>query len=341
MGPGPELNATAPPGAGPALRLALAAACGLILLVGFTANGLMLLVVGRGPRGPVRPLLALTNSLMVNITLSDLLFLACVVPVQLLSFLRAGWWLGPALCTASQAANTATMFCTFYSMVATALLRHAAVARPPAALPAGPAARLLLCGAMWALGLAASLPNWLFQGLAGAGPGALACLLLRSPPQTSCYFALLGALAFLPCALGLGCSFSHVGWLLRTQPRGPTGESVREHRENTGLMLTVLGVFVLMWGPCSVLGYLSAVGALPDTLGVFVASSLCTILAYSNCAVSPILCFYLSRPFRAGLQDLLRLPRAPRPPGGGRVAAVGREHVLPGLGAMAGPEETA
>ncbi|CAD7677767.1 unnamed protein product [Nyctereutes procyonoides] len=320
MQPGLEPNATSAAGLAatpePLLRLVLAGACGLVLLVGLLANGLMLLVVGRGP-GASRPLLVLTNSLMVNITLSDLLFLACVVPVLLLSFLRPDWWLGPVVCTTSQATNNATMFCTFYSMVATALLRHVAVARPDVALPSGRGARLLLCGAMWVLGLTVSLPNWLFQRVVveeGAA-GARACLLLLSPAQTSCYFTLLGALAFLPCMLGLGCSFSHVGWLLWTQPRGPIGESIPEHQENTGFILVVLVVFVLMWGPCSVLGYVAAVGGLPATPVAFVASSLCTILAYSNCAVSPVLCFYLSRPFQAGLRDLFRRPRAARHPG--------------------------
>lgn len=328
-----EPNATFPgglPGA-PArlLRAALAGLCGLVLLAGLPANGLLLLVLGRGPGSP-RPLLALTNGLMVNVALSDLLFLGCVVPVQLLSFLCHDWWLGPTVCTASQAINTATMFCTFYSMVATALLRHAAVAWPGAALPASRGARLLLCGAMWVLGLTASLPNWLFQRVtvepqAVGAPGAQACLLLLSPARASRYFALLGALAFLPCAWGLGCAFGHVGWLLRTRPRGPPGESVREHRENTGLVLLVLLVFLLMWGPCSVLGYVAATGRLPDTPVTFVASSLCTLLAYSNCAVSPLLCLCLSNPFRAGLRDLCR--RRPRGVGG---AAAGRDSTQPG-----------
>ena len=314
------------------LRLIFAGVCGLILLVGLVANGLMLVVVGRASGAP-RPLLALTNSLMVNITLSDLLFLACVVPVLLLSFLRPHWWLGPVLCTASQATNNATMFCTFYSMVATALLRHVAVAWPDVALPSGRGARLLLCGAAWVLGLTASLPTWLFQRVVveEGAVGAPACLLLLSPAQASCYFSLLGALAFLPCTLGLGCSFGHVGWLLRTRPRGPSGESVREHQENAGLILVVLVVFVLMWGPCSVLGYVAAVGGLPATPAAFVASSLCTILAYSNCAVSPILCFYLSRPFRAGLRDLFCRPRAARHPGGVGGAGMVMESIQPGL----------
>ncbi|KAF5929657.1 allatostatin-A receptor-like [Diceros bicornis minor] len=315
----------------PLLRLVFAGVCGLILLVGLLANGLMLLVVGRGPGAPC-PLLALTDSLMVNITLSDLLFLACVVPVLLLSFLRRDWWLGPAVCTISQATNNATMFCTFYSMVATALLRHVAVARPDAALPSSRGACLLLCGAMWVLGLTASLPNWLFQRvvLEEEAVGARACLLLLSPTRTSCYFTLLGALAFLPCMLGLGCSFSHVGWLLWTQPRGPMGESIREHQENTGLILIVLVVFVLMWGPCSVLGYVAAVRGLPATTTAFVASSLCTILAYSNCTVSPILCFYLSRPFRAGLRDLFCRQMAARHPRGMGGAGMVMESIQPG-----------
>ncbi|XP_064216515.1 pyroglutamylated RF-amide peptide receptor-like [Aotus nancymaae] len=181
----------------------------------------MLLAVDWGPGIP-HPLHALTHSLMMNITLSDLLFVACVVPVLLLSFLQHDWWLGPAICI-SQATKTATMFCTFYSMVATALLCHMAVARPNVAFPASWGTRLLLCGAVWALGLTASLPNWLFQQVAveeetAGAPETWACLLLLSPAGTSCYFSLLGALAFLPCMLGLGCSFSHVGWLLWTQP---------------------------------------------------------------------------------------------------------------------------
>ncbi|XP_003789359.1 galanin receptor type 1-like [Otolemur garnettii] len=316
------------------LRLIFAGVCGLILLVGLMVNGLMLLVVGQGPSAH-RPLLALTNSLMVNITLSDLLFLACVVPVLLLSFLQHDWWLGPAVCTISQATNTGTMFCTFYSMVATALLRHVAVAWPDVALPASQSIRLLLCGAMWVLGLTVSLPNWLFQRVAveEETAGALetqACLLLLSPAQTSCYFTLLGALAFLPCLLGLGCSFCHVHWLLWARPQGPTGESIQEHQENTRLILVVLVVFMLMWGPCSVLGYVAAMGYLPATPEAFVASSLCTILAYSNCAVSPLLCFYLSRPFRAGLRNLFhRLLSARHPRGVGGAATV-MDSVPPG-----------
>ncbi|XP_007517897.1 nociceptin receptor-like [Erinaceus europaeus] len=310
-----------------ALRLTFAGLCSLILLVGLLANGLMLLVVGRGPSAP-RPLLALTNSLMVNITLSDLLFLVCVVPVLLLSFLQQDWWLGPTICTTSQAANNATMFCTFYSMVATALLRHMAVAWPDVALPAGLGARLLLCGVMWGLGLVASLPNWLFQAVVVEEGGA-ACLLLLRPEQISCYFTLLGALAFLPCMLGLGCSFGHVNWLLRVQPRGPLGESTQEHQENTGLILIVLVVFVLMWGPCSVMGYMAAVGELPESPVAFVASSFCTILAYSNCAVSPILCFYLSRPFREGLRAIFCGPRVIRQPRSGHGVAMETEHDQP------------
>ncbi|CAI9168294.1 unnamed protein product [Rangifer tarandus platyrhynchus] len=121
-----------------------------------------------------------------------------------------------------------------------------------------------------------------------------------------------------------------MGWLLWTQPRGPEGESAREHQENTRLILVALLVFVLMWGPCSVLGYVAAVGDLPATPVAYMASSLCTLLAYSNCAVTSILCFYLSRPFRAGLRDLFRRPLAARYPRAVGGAGVVMESVQPG-----------
>ncbi|TKC38001.1 hypothetical protein EI555_013009, partial [Monodon monoceros] len=240
--------------------------------------GVGLLAVGRGPGAP-HPLLTLTNSLTASITLSDLLFLAGVVPVLLLSFLWQDWWLGPTICTISQAANTTTMFCTFYGMVAMALLCHVAVAWPDAALPSGLGVRLLLCGATWVLGLTASLPNWLFQRVV-VEEEAQACLLLLNPAQTSCYFTLLGALAFLPCMMGLGSSFSHLGWLLWRHTHSPRGLS--------------------------------------------------TILAYSNCAVSPILCFYLSCPFQARLRDLFCRPMAARHPRDVGGAGVAIERIQPG-----------
>ncbi|XP_074167199.1 galanin receptor 2a-like [Sminthopsis crassicaudata] len=302
------------------LRPIFAILCGLILLVGLLANGLMLIILvrGSGSRGQAPgPLLALTNSLMVNITLSDLVFLVYVVPVLLLTFLQEDWWLGPFVCTTSQSFNMGTMFCTFYSMVATALLRHAAVAFPTMALPAGRGAQLSLCLTMWILGFSVSLPNWLYQRVVeegkdegketavGTGSALIhSCLMLLAPTQTNCYFTLLGALAFLPFALMLVLSFSHLGWLLWSGEWPQVPLDVRQHREATGLILVVLVVFVLMWGPCSVLGYVAAAGYLPDTYTVFVATSLCTILAYSNCAVSPILCFCLSRQFQAGIKDL-------------------------------------
>lgn len=87
-------------------------------------------VASRGAAGPWAPTdgggrwassvsaaLPLTTSLTVNVILSDLPPVSFVVPALLLGLLHRGWWLGPAVCTASQATNTATMFCTFYRMI--------------------------------------------------------------------------------------------------------------------------------------------------------------------------------------------------------------------------------
>ena len=181
---------------------------------------------------------------------------------------------------------------------------------------------------MWVLGLAASLPTWLFQR-AVVEEGAWACLLLLDPAQTSCYFTLLGAPAFLPCVLGLGGSFGHMGWLLWTQPRprgggrpGAPGEH-QAHPRSAGGPRADVGALLRA-------GLLAAVGDLPATPVAYMASSLCTLLAYSSCALSPILCFSLSRPFRARLRDLFRRPLAARHPRAAGEAGVVMESVQPG-----------
>lgn len=69
-------------------------------------------------------------------------------------------------------------------------------------------------------------------------------------------------------------------------PWGKASRSTR--RQGSSLMLVV---FVLMWVPCSTMGYVVAMGCLPAMPVAFVASSLCTILPYSTCAISPTLCF--------------------------------------------------
>ncbi|KAG6922100.1 C-C chemokine receptor type 1-like [Chelydra serpentina] len=298
------------------LRYVFATLCSLILLVGLTGNLLMLLVLIEGLQSSSSSssshISTLTSTLMVNITVSDLLFLLYNVTVLLLAFLQEDWQMGVAVCVSSQSLSMWTMFCSFYSMVATSILRYVAVVHPTCSFSTSKVQRLLLCTSMWLLGFFVSIPNWLHQRVMAAGD-AHYCVLLLTPEQTFLYFLLFGGIAFLPFVLLMLLCYSRVVQSLwfRSTRVGHLPGSAQLNQKATVMILTVVTVFVLMWIPCSVVIYLSATHRLSQTPAAFVASSLAMVLAYSNCSVSPLICFSLSAQFQGSLKKLL-FRRGPR-----------------------------
>ncbi|XP_067387533.1 galanin receptor 2a-like [Emydura macquarii macquarii] len=295
------------------LRYVFASFCGLILLVGLVGNLLMLLVLIEGLQSrSSSQISSLTSTLMINITVSDLLFLLYNVTVLLLTFLWEDWQMGLAVCVTSQSLSMWTMFCSFYSMVATSILRYVAVIHPTCSFSTSKVQRLLLCISMWLLGFFVSIPNWMHQRVMEIGD-THHCMLLMTPEQTFLYFVLFGSVAFLPFVLLLFLCYSRIVQSLwcRNMHVVQVPGSARLSQKATVMILTVVTVFVLMWIPCSVVIYLSATRCCSQTPAAFVASSLAMVLAYSNCSVSPLICFSLSDQFQSDLKKLL-FRRAPR-----------------------------
>nr|XP_006132222.1 somatostatin receptor type 4-like [Pelodiscus sinensis] len=295
------------------LRCIFATFCSLTLLVGLVGNLLMLLVLTEGFQSSSSSHIStLSSTLMVNITASDLLFLLYNVTVLLLTFLQEDWQLGVACCVSSQSLSMWTMFCSFYSMVATSILRYVAVVHPSCSFSTSKGQRLLLCMSTWLLGFCVSIPNWMHQRVMKAGE-AHHCVLLMTPEQTFLYFILVGGVAFLPFVLLLLLCYARIVQVLwcRHSHMAPSAGSAQLNQKATVMILTVVTVFVLMWIPGCVVIYLSATHRLSQTPAAFVASSVATVLAYSNCSVSPLICFSLSDQFQGSLKKLL-FRRGPR-----------------------------
>ncbi|XP_054836379.1 galanin receptor 2b-like [Eublepharis macularius] len=288
------------------LRYIFASFCGLTLLIGFAGNLFMLLVLIEGfQRGSNSSISMMTNTLMVNITVSDLIFLLYNVTVLLFTFVYEDWDMGAAVCISSQSFSMWTMFCSFYSMVATSILRYLAVIHPTYSFSTNRHQRFLFCMLMWFMGFTVSIPNWMHQGVIVI-EDARYCMLLMTPKQTYLYFVLFGGIAFFPFVLLLVLCYGRIVQSLWCRRRIVVHSSVSIHlnKKATVMILTVLAIFILMWIPCSVVIYLSATHSLPQTSAAFVASSVSTVLAYSNCSVSPLICFSLSDQFHAGLKKL-------------------------------------
>ncbi|XP_069098260.1 allatostatin-A receptor-like [Pleurodeles waltl] len=249
----------------------------------------------------------MTSTLMINLTISDMLFLFYNVTILLVSFVFEDWQMGFAICVSSQSMSMWTMFCSFYTMVAISILRYIAAVHPTCGFSVSRAHRLVICLATWLMGFAVSIPNWIHQVVVQVEE-ANYCMLLMTSQQTFLYFVLFGGIAFLPFVLLLlVCYFRIVQslWFSRSMVARSSAH-IQHNQKATVIILIVLVVFVIMWIPCSVVIFLSAAQSLPQTPGAFIANNLSSVLAYSNCSVSPIICFSLSEQFQAGLRKLFQ-----------------------------------
>ncbi|XP_069488829.1 C-C chemokine receptor type 8-like [Ambystoma mexicanum] len=289
------------------IKYIFASFSGIILLVGSVGNILMLLVLIGSQRSNAGAISTLTSALMINLTISDMVFLFYNVTVLLVSFVFEDWRMGVAVCVSSQSMSMWTMFCSFYTMVAISILRYIAAVHPTYGCTVSRTQRLVICLTTWIMGFAVSIPNWMHQVVVKVEE-ANYCMLLMTSQQTFLYFVLFGGVAFLPFViLLLVCYFRIVQslWFGRMLA-APSSGHLQHNQKATIIILAVLMVFVIMWIPCSVVIFLSASHILAQTPAAFIVTNLSFVLAYSNCSVSPIICFSLSDQFQAGLRKLFQ-----------------------------------
>ncbi|KAJ1139229.1 hypothetical protein NDU88_005604 [Pleurodeles waltl] len=290
------------------IRYFVAVGLGITLVIGIIGNLLMVLVLAKSLQSSNNPVSTMTCTFMVNVTVSDLLFLLYNVPVMLLSFIFEDWVMGPFVCVSSQSMSMLTMFCSFYSMVATSVLRYVAVVHPTHDLSYSRSQRFGLVTLMWILGFLVSLPSWLHQGVAEVGYSTY-CIFCMTEFQTFLYFVLFGGVAFLPAVVVMAiCYWEIIRFLWGWHISGAHADLGR-HRKNrkvTATILTIVTAFIVMWMPYWAVTFLMANHSLSPKPLVYVVSSLATLMAYSNCCISPLIYFAFSEQFRLELSKLFR-----------------------------------
>ncbi|XP_006260122.2 galanin receptor 2a [Alligator mississippiensis] len=288
------------------VRYLLALCLGLVVLVGLTGNLLMILVLADSFRGSKSNIAAITSTLMINISVFDMIFLLYDVPVMLLTFLFEDWRLGATICISSQSLSTWAMCSGFYTMVATSVLRYLAVVHP-ARSSSTCCHRLLLLSLTWILGFVVSIPSWMHQQVISL-ESRFYCVLCMTELQTVLYFALFAGVAFLPAMLLMVlCYWEIVRFLWCRRGGVIRAENChRKSRQVTAKIITIVMVFVVMWMPYWVVTFLLVNRSLPQNPVVYVVSSLSILLAYSNCCVSPLIFFGFSDQTRLQLKNLFR-----------------------------------
>nr|XP_033774550.1 C-C chemokine receptor type 8-like [Geotrypetes seraphini] len=289
-------------------RYILASVYMFIFVVGIPGNILMLLVLLQNLRRmSTEPLSRLTSPLIINITVSDLVFLFYCIPLTFLNLVTVEWRIGYVVCLTHPAVCLWSNFSSLYSMLAVSVLRYLAVVHPTRSRTLSKKLMTLVCLLIWVVSFMVSFPLWVYSSVAKVH-GVLTCVLLMTTQQITLYSRLLAGVAFFPpMSLMILCYLKviHALWSRKSLIVQRTS-SLQVNRKATVMILTMVGSFVLMWVPCWLLLFITGGRQLALTPTLYVATNMTIALAFANCCISPIIYFGLSDQFRTRLWKLFR-----------------------------------
>ncbi|XP_042555407.1 LOW QUALITY PROTEIN: CX3C chemokine receptor 1 [Dipodomys spectabilis] len=272
----------------------------LVFAVGLVGNTLVVLAVGCGPGRRTR---GVTDVYLLNLALSDLLFVA-TLPVWT-HYVISPTGLPHAACALVTTLFFVGFFAGVFFVTLISVDRYVAIVRPAAALGGRSASHGVTRSlGVWGAALLAAAPQFMFTGRSqdeclGVYPASLqlAWPVLRAVEATLLGFA-LPALVLTFCS----CRITRVLCVAR-DPR-----KTRALR----LVLLVVVAFLVFWTPYQVLLVL-------DTLRLFdffpdcnarrelrLALTLAETLAFSHCCLNPIIYTFAGDRFRGYLRQLAR-----------------------------------
>ncbi|XP_077497911.1 prolactin-releasing peptide receptor-like isoform X1 [Amblyomma americanum] len=307
-----DRNGTAPAGGGGvAARALFGLLYAIVFVLGVSGNGLVCAVVLRR-----RAMRTVTNLLVANLALSDILLCALAVPFTPLYLFLRRWPFGAALCRLVPFAQGVSVYVSSLTLTAIAVHRLRAVVHPLRRRLLRPRSCAVLCAALWAASALLTLPYAAFVRLVvSAADGRAFCEeLWPSEHGRQLFGALTAAVQFLlPLAVVGGC-YARVARRLRRRSR-------RARRTQLMLLAMVLA-FALAWLPLNVCNLLAdfhaASVAWPLGDALFCAAH---AAAMSSTCYNPLLYAWFNDNFRrqfvrppsAAEQTVLETLRSDRP----------------------------
>ncbi|XP_058859925.1 galanin receptor 2b-like [Acipenser ruthenus] len=276
----------------------------LIMCVGTMGNLLLLLVLIDSKRRRLGPINNLTNMFIINITVSDLFLLLYNIPVAFFKKVFEGWRWGAVVCVSHSALTTLTIFSSFYSMVAIAVLRFIAVVYPMHSLALTQKHGFVMI-LIWGAAFVISIPSWMCHKLVDRD-GAETCVNTMEPRQWLLYLTLIGGICFFPPMLLMITLYTKIIYSLWHREAVTANVTLQMNRNATVMILTVLVVFVVMWIPCWVIVFCLAAQRLSHFESSFLINDLAVLLSYSNTCVNPIIFFSFSDQYKQALKRMVK-----------------------------------
>ena len=299
-----------------ALKVGATVAYSLILVVSLVGNSLIVLIVYKTPtlRKPI-------NILIANMAMSDLLFPIFLIPVQLTE-LHVGSWriggtLGRALCKIYPFFGDVSAFVSIQSLVLIAVDRYAAVAVPLwSPLISRKMWRCLIVGT-WILAAAPHSPYFFTFNLVEYQEEKRCMnqweVIFWEKSSFGIYLLSLAILFFFIPFVVLVILYSFILIKLKKQAhpgeQSASAEEQRTRRKRKVLKMTVAIVvaFFICWIPffINVAIFSFEPTKTWDSCKFRVSYNVALFMAYTSCAINPIICLTFTSNYRQALRRLV------------------------------------
>ncbi|XP_017474834.1 PREDICTED: allatostatin-A receptor-like [Rhagoletis zephyria] len=281
---------------------------GLIGLAGLIGNGLVILVVIANQQ-----MRSTTNLLIINLAISDILFVIFCVPFTATDYVLPEWPFGNLWCKFVQYMIVVTCHCSVYTLVLMSFDRFLAVVHPVTSMSLRSERNAMLAIIFaWVLILTTAIPVALAHSVRlyyFKGRNYTACVFSTEEEGWNWVaFQISFFLSSYLAPLTLIC-FLYVGMLARLWRSSPgckpSAESRKGKRRVTRMVVIVVFAFVICWLPIHVILVLKALNRYPGTPSSIMVQIVSHVLAYTNSCINPFLYAFLSDNFRKAFRKIV------------------------------------
>ncbi|XP_054730224.1 allatostatin-A receptor-like [Anastrepha obliqua] len=281
---------------------------GIIGLAGLIGNGLVILVVIANQQ-----MRSTTNLLIINLAISDILFVIFCVPFTATDYVLPEWPFGNLWCKFVQYMIVVTCHCSVYTLVLMSFDRFLAVVHPVTSMSLRTehnAMLAIVCA--WVLIVTSAIPVALAHSVRlyyFKGRNYTACVFSTEEEGWSLVgFQISFFMSSYLAPLTLIC-FLYVGMLARLWRSAPgckpSAESRKGKRRVTRMVVIVVLAFAICWLPIHVILVLKALDRYPGTPLSVMVQIVSHVLAYTSSCVNPILYAFLSDNFRKAFRKIV------------------------------------
>ncbi|KAH8340299.1 hypothetical protein KR074_007375 [Drosophila pseudoananassae] len=281
---------------------------GIIGFAGLLGNGLVILVVVANQQ-----MRSTTNLLIINLAVSDILFVIFCVPFTATDYVLPEWPFGNIWCKFVQYMIVVTCHCSVYTLVLMSFDRFLAVVHPVTSMSLRTernATLAIMCA--WVTIVTTAIPVALshsvriyqYHGAAGT-----ACVFSTDEEVWSLVgFQVSFFLSSYVAPLTLIC-FLYMGMLARLWKSAPgckpSAESRKGKRRVTRMVVVVVLAFAICWLPIHVILVLKALDLYGGSHLSVIIQIISHVVAYTNSCINPILYAFLSDNFRKAFRKVV------------------------------------